>query len=492
MKLAARMRRPILFAVKLASLVLGVLLVFALGDALYSSSFAPLRPWHTVKLEHEFNRRQADEIRGFDDYLALEARLFAELGAVRQKEFDPQKDSLISRYAPQGSPYARRLARDWNRSFRLDAPSPKGVALVVHGLSDSPYSMKAIAEVLHAQGVTVYGLRLPGHGTLPGELDRIQWTDWLAAVELAMHDIRRTHPGQPLWYVGYSTGAALGIKLSLDAISAGRAHQQPTRLFMLSPAVGVSPFAALANVQRLISHWGIAQKARWTNVELEIDPYKYQSFAKNGGAQIAALTARMREDMKRLKADGRLAQLVPTMSFQSVVDATVSTEALVQRFHGQLPAPGSELVLFDINRHIGIEPFLKFSPEALIKAVQQAPSRNYRLTIITNQGGREVTERSFAPEAGVSADRVLDLRWPIDVYSLSHVAMPFRTDDPIYGLQARAPEDGFPSLGAMAMRGEKATLTLQPGEELRLRANPFFSYIADRIVAAIQTDLASR
>jgi hypothetical protein len=36
--------------------------------------------------------------------------------------------------------------------------------------------------------------------------------------------------------------------------------------------------------------------------------------------------------------------------FQSVIDFTVSTPAIVRRLYASLPDNGSELVLFDVNR----------------------------------------------------------------------------------------------------------------------------------------------
>ena len=38
-----------------------------------------LEPWHTADLTNEFVAGMADEVRTFDDYLALEDRLFDEL-----------------------------------------------------------------------------------------------------------------------------------------------------------------------------------------------------------------------------------------------------------------------------------------------------------------------------------------------------------------------------------------------------------------------------
>ena len=42
-----------------------------------------------------------------------------------------------------------------------------GGALLVHGLTDGPYSMRTIGEGLRAGGYHVLALRLPGHGTVP-------------------------------------------------------------------------------------------------------------------------------------------------------------------------------------------------------------------------------------------------------------------------------------------------------------------------------------
>ena len=254
----------------LVGTLVGVLFTFAVGDVLYSTTLPELRPWHTTETRHEFEASQDDGTYDFDAYRAQEGRLFEEVQALRRAHFDPQLDGAISRFAPGGGPYAARLDGDWNRSFLMRAPGERGVALLVHGLSDSPYSMRATALALQQAGISVYGVRLPGHGTIPAGLDHADWPDWLAAVRVTIRQIRRDHPRVPFWYVGYSTGATLGLKHCADEVLAGRRDALPARLFLMSPALGVTPWAALANVQRLISRWGVAPKARWGEVGLEL------------------------------------------------------------------------------------------------------------------------------------------------------------------------------------------------------------------------------
>jgi alpha-beta hydrolase superfamily lysophospholipase len=488
--------RHMLRAVRLllyaGAFLLGALLVIALGDVLYSGHLRDLRPWQTEKLDGEFRAADLGTVKTLADYRAREERLFAQVDALRSRDYDPALDGLPSRYSPQGSPLAARLDRDWNRSFELPAQPQRAVALLLHGLSDSPYSLRSIGLALQAHGVTAYGVRMPGHGTLPGELDRADWPDWAAAVDLALADIRARHPGVPLYVVGYSTGAALSVQAAVAMIEQGRTQDLPRRIFLLSPAFGVSPFARLANVQRIITSWGVGQKSRWTEIELEIDPYKYQSFTKNAGAQVALLVAGLDDALRRLREQGRGAALPPILSFQSVVDRTVSTPDTIDRLYGVIDNPRSELVLFDLNRDAEIEPFLTFSPKAIIEAFKRLPARNWQLTVITNEaaGTPRVAEQRHAPGSTTPVVTPLGLEWPRQVFSLSHVALPFPPDDPVYGDRAMGPKGPLPTLGTLSLRGERDVLSIPASEQLRLRSNPFHGYVLERILGAIDADLA--
>ena len=477
----------------LVGTLVGVLFTFAVGDVLYSTTLPELRPWHTTETRHEFEASQDDGTYDFDAYRAQEGRLFEEVQALRRAHFDPQLDGAISRFAPGGGPYAARLDGDWNRSFLMRAPGERGVALLVHGLSDSPYSMRATALALQQAGISVYGVRLPGHGTIPAGLDHADWPDWLAAVRVTIRQIRRDHPRVPFWYVGYSTGATLGLKHCADEVLAGRRDALPARLFLMSPALGVTPWAALANVQRLISRWGVAPKARWGEVGLELDPYKYTSFARNAGAQISLLTRRLARDLERLDEDGRIGLMPPVTTFQSVADATVSTPHVVARLYARVRGDAGELVLFDVNRGSDVSPLIAFSPRAVIGALQRAPRREYRFIELTSRpGDATLLERDWPPGAGTPIERVLPWTWPADVMSLSHVAMPFPPDDPLYGLSTPTHADGLPSLGALAIRGERGVLAIPPAEQLRLRSNPFFGYLMTRMIGTIDAGAAGR
>ena len=97
-------------------------------------------------------------------------------------------------------------AKNWNRSFELTQTRPVAGVLLLHGMSDAPYSLGALAETLAANGYQVIGLRLPGHGTAPSGLRHITDRDVAAAVRLAIDHLSAGVRDAPIHLVGYSTG----------------------------------------------------------------------------------------------------------------------------------------------------------------------------------------------------------------------------------------------------------------------------------------------
>ena len=71
--------------------------------------------------------------------------------------------------------------------------------------------------------------------------------------------------------------------------------------------------------------------------------------------------------------------------------------------------------------------------------------------------------------------------------SLSHVALPFPLSDGLYGLRPDpAPDEDFGMrLGAVAPRGERGVLVLDPDSLVRMSSNPFYPYLMGRIEGVI-------
>jgi hypothetical protein len=74
----------------------------------------------------------------------------------------------------------------------------------------------------------------------------------------------------------------------------------------------------------------------------------------------------------------------------------------------------------------------------------------------------------------------LDLAYPQDVFSLSHIALPFPADDGLNGIAPDPADDFGVSLGTAAPRGERGALVVEIDMLLRLPSNPFFPYLLAR------------
>ncbi|MDQ1343157.1 MAG: hypothetical protein QG571_1777, partial [Pseudomonadota bacterium] len=282
--------------------------------------------------------------------------------------------------------------------------------------------------------------------------------------------------------VGFSNGGALAMKYALDAIGDERL-EQVDRVVLIAPMIGITSFARFAGVFGWPAVLPAFAKAAWLGVVPEFNPFKYNSFPINGARQSSLLTRALQQRLDQYARAGRLDDLPPVLTFQSVVDFTVSTRAIITALYANLPANGSELVLFDFNRSAKLGLLIRPGTNALLARILPAPPRNYRTTLITNASpaSEEVVER--VTEAGEVTVRVreLGLRYPLGVYSLSHLALTFPVSDPLYGMQPDDSEDFGVNLGTLAMRGERGMLIVSQDSLTRIASNPFFPYLLQRI-----------
>ena len=227
------------------------------------------------------------------------------------------------------------------------------------------------------------------------------------------------------------------------------------------------------------------EKLRWIDVIPEFDPYKYNSFPKNAGRQAYLLTRDIQRSLDRLIREDRVGEVPPMLSFASLADATVRVEAVVDSLYDRIRDPESELVIFDVNRGAAVLPFLAINQVDRLHALTARTDLPYGLTVVGNLGPSTsaVVARTWAPGATHPEIEDLGVEWPPGVYSLSHVALPFPPDDPIYGSEpAMAVGITVPSLGTLEPRGEKKLLRIPAGWFDRLRSNPFFGYVEDRLL----------
>jgi carboxylesterase len=101
-------------------------------------------------------------------------------------------------------------------------------ALVLHGFTGNPQSMRDLALALADAGFTVEMPLLPGHGTDIADMLPTRWSDWSAAAETAYADLAARCDAVAV--VGLSMGGALAVWLAEH-------HPEIAALSLVNPLV---------------------------------------------------------------------------------------------------------------------------------------------------------------------------------------------------------------------------------------------------------------
>jgi carboxylesterase len=123
-------------------------------------------------------------------------------------------------------------------------------ALLIHGLSGTPFEMRYLGERLAAAGVRVCGVRLAGHAGAPEDLGAATNTQWYECVVEGFERLHRQ--GDPVAVVGLSMGAVLAARLAADQgeAVAGTVMLSPAfflPLWVRGPLKALAAFGPLAD-----------------------------------------------------------------------------------------------------------------------------------------------------------------------------------------------------------------------------------------------------
>jgi carboxylesterase len=122
-------------------------------------------------------------------------------------------------------------------------------ALLIHGLSGTPYEMRYLGERLASQGVRVLGVRIKGHAGAPEELGASDPSGWYESAVKGLERLRQY--GDANVVVGLSMGAILAARLAADQ------REAIAGLVMLAPAFFLPTATRMAlRLMRPARAWG--------------------------------------------------------------------------------------------------------------------------------------------------------------------------------------------------------------------------------------------
>ena len=277
----------------------------------------------------------------------IDSAAFGHSAIVGQPVFDgggaPEYAAAVRRFEGYVVGKKPGIKNDANLPFLLSHGGKAARSiLMVHGLTDSPYYMRSLADVFYGAGYNVVSILLPGHGTRPENLLDVRLEQWQAEVQFGLDIAGRL--GEQVSLAGFSTGGAL----VLDALAKNYAGPRPLPMgdvFLFSPALEVLDKRAPLGCS---VPWLTTRLKPWKDSDPNIPedhPYRYRKFAVNAICQLYRQTLQdllRRSDMSSdIAAHG-----IGVFAVQSEADEVVSAGAVVSFMNSLRPGVRNELILY--------------------------------------------------------------------------------------------------------------------------------------------------
>lgn len=206
-------------------------------------------------------------------------------------------------------------------------------ALLIHGFTGSPLGMRALGEHLAERGLTVEGLRLPGHGTSWEHLNRFGRDHWEEAVFQGYRKL--SERCDKTFAVGLSFGGALCLHLAsrhphLDGVVAIAPF-----LFTKDPLRFLAP--VLPRLVRSVK--GVGNDCADPNV----DERAYERFPTIAGASMLKFTRDIRQSLSEVRC--------PVLILHSKNDHTAHPDNATE-IHSKISSTDKELVWYERSYHV--------------------------------------------------------------------------------------------------------------------------------------------
>jgi len=255
----------------------------------------------------------------------LSPRLFPAPNA----NFQQYIDAVRQHVARVSMPHRSDSDIELNLPFALDAAKGvpyRGKFLLIHGLNDSAFVWRDMAQEMAAMGYDVRAILLPGHGSHPRQMLEVSYRQWL--------DVAREHlalwrtDDTPMYIGGFSMGGVLATLLVIE-------NPDISGLLLVSPAWDsrLDKYLRWAWIYRYFRPW------LFGHMMIEDNPSKYNSIPVNAAAQYYRL-------LRVLKKRWQQPIDVPALIVVSADDSVVDIDYVRQRFAQDFTSEKRALLLY--------------------------------------------------------------------------------------------------------------------------------------------------
>jgi len=213
-------------------------------------------------------------------------------------------------------------------SSKLLLNSNKIGVLLIHGFTATTVEVQKLFEYFKAQGFSVSAPLLPGHGTTPGELNKIKYQDWIIAVENAFHKL--SGHCENILVGGESMGAVMAMLLA-------QKHKDVSGLMLFSPALLVDRLRYAKWIKPFVKYLDKNQP------EDDLPWQGYTVYPTAATAEFYKLTRRVKKDLARISS--------PTIIFQGKHDRSINPEN-AEFIYSRISSQIKEKVYLDHSGHV--------------------------------------------------------------------------------------------------------------------------------------------
>ena len=171
-----------------------------------------------------------------------------------------------------------------NEAFALGNSSKIGV-LLTHGFEASPNEVKELSKYLADRNITVYVIRLKGHGTDIKELDNVKWQEWYNDYEIGYNELSKKT--NKVFVAGHSLGGALALYFAEQKDTAG--------VISLASPIGLKD--KRAEYAWLIKYF---KKYEARNITEEEKKYYYDKYSAAGIEQLVKFIKIYKKDLPKI------------------------------------------------------------------------------------------------------------------------------------------------------------------------------------------------